>query len=78
MLSIHQIKTIFVLFVSLKTLLNKLTTYPKNIKFKYNYRKYQQRVLDDLNNHLMNKHLPIVAPPGSGKTVLIIHNYSFF
>ena len=47
-----------------------MTVYPKDIRFKYNYRKYQQRVLDDLQDHLMDKHLHIIAPPGSGKTIL--------
>lgn len=44
--------------------------FPENIKFKYSWRKYQQRVLEDLQKHLEDKHLHIVAPPGSGKTVL--------
>ena len=45
-------------------------TFPENITFKYSWRKYQQRVLDDLQEHLQDGHLHIVAPPGSGKTVL--------
>lgn len=49
---------------------NTLTEYPKDIKFKYSWRKYQQRVLDDLQDHLTDDHLHIIAPPGSGKTVL--------
>ncbi|MDY3362733.1 DEAD/DEAH box helicase family protein [Riemerella anatipestifer] len=44
--------------------------YPEHIKFKYSWRKYQQRVLEQLDKHLEDKHLHIVAPPGSGKTVL--------
>lgn len=44
--------------------------FPKNIKFKYTWRKYQQRVLDELQTHLSDKHLHVIAPPGSGKTVL--------
>lgn len=44
--------------------------FPNNIKFKYNWRRYQQRVLDDLAAHLDDNHLHIIAPPGSGKTVL--------
>lgn len=48
----------------------KLTEYPKDIKFKYSWRKYQQRVLNELNEHLTDRHLHVVAPPGSGKTVL--------
>ena len=47
-----------------------MTAYPKDIKFKYSWRKYQQRVLDDLQDHLTDKHLHVIAPPGSGKTVL--------
>ena len=44
--------------------------FSKDIKFKYSWRKYQQRVLDDLQEHLTDRHLHVVAPPGSGKTVL--------
>jgi superfamily II DNA or RNA helicase len=47
-----------------------LIEFPKDIKFKYDWRKYQQRVLDDLKNQLNDSHLHIIAPPGSGKTVL--------
>lgn len=47
-----------------------MTEYPKDIKFKYGWRKYQQRVLDDLQDHLTDGHLHVIAPPGSGKTVL--------
>jgi len=47
-----------------------LKVFPENIKFKYNWRKYQQRALDELESHLDDNHLHIVAPPGSGKTVL--------
>lgn len=47
-----------------------MTEYPKDIKFKYGWRKYQQRVLDDLQDHLTDRHLHVIAPPGSGKTVL--------
>ena len=47
-----------------------MTEYPKDITFKYSWRKYQQRVLDDLQNHLADGHLHVIAPPGSGKTVL--------
>lgn len=47
-----------------------LKEFPKDIKFKYDWRKYQKRVLDDLEGHLDDNHLHIIAPPGSGKTVL--------
>lgn len=44
--------------------------FPENAHFKYSWRKYQQRILDNLDSHLQNQHLHIVAPPGSGKTIL--------
>ncbi len=44
--------------------------FPKDIQFKYPWRDYQQRVLDELQEHLSDKHLHVIAPPGSGKTVL--------
>jgi superfamily II DNA or RNA helicase len=47
-----------------------LKKFPEGVHFKYSWRKYQQRVLDDLKNHLTDDHLHIIAPPGSGKTVL--------
>lgn len=47
-----------------------MTEFPKDIKFKYAWRKYQQRVLDDLQYHINDQHLHVIAPPGSGKTVL--------
>ncbi len=47
-----------------------MTEFPKAIKFKYPWRTYQQKVLDDLNRHLNDQHLHVIAPPGSGKTVL--------
>lgn len=47
-----------------------MTSYPKEIQFASSWRKYQQRVLDHLDDHIANGHLHIIAPPGSGKTVL--------
>jgi len=44
--------------------------FPEGIKFKYRWRKYQQRVLDELQGHLADGSLHVIAPPGSGKTVL--------
>jgi len=40
------------------------------IKFKWTFRDYQQKVLDNANKHLLDKKIHIVAAPGSGKTVL--------
>ncbi|KGE15942.1 DEAD/DEAH box helicase family protein [Sphingobacterium deserti] len=44
--------------------------FPKDIGFKYPWRAYQQRILDALSIHLEDRHLHVIAPPGSGKTVL--------
>lgn len=40
------------------------------LKFKGNWRSYQKRILDDLEFHLTDKKLHIVAAPGAGKTTL--------
>ncbi|MBB5637203.1 superfamily II DNA or RNA helicase [Pedobacter cryoconitis] len=47
-----------------------LTEFPKGIRFKYSWRKYQQRVFDRLDHYLRDGHLHVIAPPGSGKTIL--------
>lgn len=44
--------------------------YPNQIAFKYPWRNYQQKILDELESALVDRHLHIIAPPGSGKTVL--------
>ncbi len=44
--------------------------FPGGISFKYPWRQYQQRVLSELDEHLEDNHLHVIAPPGSGKTVL--------
>lgn len=44
--------------------------FPSNISFCHSWRSYQKRILDELDHHLENRHLHLVAPPGSGKTVL--------
>ncbi len=44
--------------------------FPEGITFTYKWRTYQQRVIESLDEHLQNKHLHLIAPPGSGKTVL--------
>lgn len=38
--------------------------------FKYPWRRYQERFLKDFENHIVDNHVHVVAPPGSGKTVL--------
>lgn len=47
-----------------------MNSFPSGIQFKYQWRKYQQHFLDHFHEYLKNGHLHIVAPPGSGKTVL--------
>lgn len=47
-----------------------MKSFPEGISFKYPWRKYQNRVLEELSQHLSNRHLHVIAPPGSGKTVL--------
>ena len=42
----------------------------ENIKFKYPWRPYQDRVLKDADKHLSDGKVNIVAAPGSGKTIL--------
>lgn len=44
--------------------------FPDHISFNYPWRKYQKRVMENLGRHLENRHLHLVAPPESGKTVL--------
>ena len=47
-----------------------MNRFPKDIAFCHPWRKYQRDVLQHLHSHLENQHLHLVAPPGSGKTVL--------
>lgn len=47
-----------------------MKNFPEGIRFKYPWRSYQKRVLDELEAHLSNQHLHVISPPGSGKTVL--------
>lgn len=44
--------------------------FPEGIAFCYKWRSYQARILRELDDHLANRHLHLVAPPGSGKTIL--------
>jgi superfamily II DNA or RNA helicase len=47
-----------------------MQTFPPHIQFRKPWRSYQQRVLSDLEGHLDDRHLHVIAAPGSGKTVL--------
>ena len=40
------------------------------VNFKWTFRDYQQKVLDNADSHLKDKRIHIVAAPGSGKTIL--------
>ncbi|TVZ16303.1 DEAD/DEAH box helicase family protein [Maribacter sp. MAR_2009_72] len=40
------------------------------LKFKYTWRTYQQQFLDGFQEHIKDEHLHVIAPPGSGKTIL--------
>lgn len=42
----------------------------KKLKFKFAWRSYQEKFLDRFEEHLADNHLHVVAPPGSGKTIL--------
>ncbi|MEP0266766.1 DEAD/DEAH box helicase family protein [Dokdonia sp.] len=42
----------------------------KTFQFKYAWRSYQHRFLEKFDLHFEDAHLHVVAPPGSGKTVL--------
>ncbi len=44
--------------------------FPTTVKFKGEWRPYQARVLAQLNEHLDDRRLHVIAAPGSGKTVL--------
>ena len=51
-------------------ILPEMKTFPDSVKFRYQWRPYQARTLSELEGHLDDSHLHIVAAPGSGKTVL--------
>ena len=42
----------------------------KILNFKGKWRSYQERILNNLNFHLLDKKLHVVAAPGAGKTTL--------
>ena len=47
-----------------------MNSFPSSTCFKFPWRSYQKKILDEFNQHIQDRHLHIVAPPGSGKTVL--------
>lgn len=42
----------------------------KELKFCYNWRSYQEKFLSNFQSHIYDNHLHVIAPPGSGKTIL--------
>ncbi len=47
-----------------------MNRFPDNVSFKGKWRPYQARVLSELEEHLDDNRLHVVAAPGSGKTLL--------
>ena len=47
-----------------------MKVFSDELRFRWEWRSYQQRVLNDLEGHLADNHLHVIAAPGSGKTVL--------
>lgn len=44
--------------------------FDETIKFKYTFRPYQERTLNQMSQYLTDKKVHVVASPGSGKTIL--------
>ena len=42
----------------------------ESLRFQFSWRNYQEKFLDHFSTHLNDNHLHVVAPPGSGKTIL--------
>lgn len=47
-----------------------IKSFPEGTKFRFPWRPYQKRILDELQTYLGDDKLHVVAAPGSGKTVL--------
>lgn len=47
-----------------------MSTAIANLNFLFNWRPYQAKVLENFSSHIDDNHFHIVAPPGSGKTIL--------
>ncbi len=47
-----------------------MSSFPSDLQFIYDWRPYQQRVLQELEEHMGDSHLHLVAAPGAGKTIL--------
>ncbi|MFG6685416.1 DEAD/DEAH box helicase family protein [Mariniflexile sp. HNIBRBA6329] len=42
----------------------------KKLEFIFPWRSYQEKFINNINKHIDDNHLHVVAPPGSGKTIL--------
>ena len=42
----------------------------QKLKFKYTWRSYQEELLNNFSLHIADNHFHVIAPPGSGKTLL--------
>lgn len=42
----------------------------KKLKFKFSWRSYQEKFIKNIDDHINDNHLHVIAPPGSGKTIL--------
>lgn len=47
-----------------------MKNFPEGLAFRFPWRKYQSDFLKDFEQYIDDNHLHVVAPPGSGKTVL--------
>lgn len=47
-----------------------MTGYFKELSFIFKWRPYQAKVLENFAKHITDNHFHIIAPPGSGKTIL--------
>ncbi len=41
-----------------------------HLKFNFPWRSYQASLLKNFENHIADRHFHVIAPPGSGKTIL--------
>ncbi len=42
----------------------------RTLEFKFPWRSYQKELLKNFNSHISDNHFHVIAPPGSGKTIL--------
>lgn len=47
-----------------------MRNYFDSFEFKFQWRSYQNELLKSFDNHISDEHFHVIAPPGSGKTIL--------